>query len=348
MKRLVALITVFAACSLLAPALSQAKQGAGGQVEQLKCPSGVHDWWYCEGGSGYELAVLEDEPLGYWRLGDAGDTTEMSDVMGEHPGEYKNGGGGSAQLGVSGEGVTAAYFVGEDQYAFVNGIEAPKGAYSMEAWVRPTDGKAMMIMQQGASGALYINEAGQYTFVPDSNEVHLQLVDEEAEDVAYLHGEAEKFHQVLGTWDGKTDTAVLYVDGREVAHATSTQAPSGSATFYVGYGTLAPWARGYIDEAAYYSHALSAERVKQHFEEDPPPPLLMRKARKSSSSGSSGSSSGQKNGSAGSSHKHKKPAGHKKHKAKAKHSKRKPKKHNKHKGHLKHKKHRAKHSRKGR
>ena len=67
--------------------------------------------------------------------------------------------------------------------------------------------------------------------------------------------------------------ATLYVDGRAVATGANTTAPSGSSTFYIGYGTLASWFNGYVTEASYYGQALSADRVLDHFQADPPPAL---------------------------------------------------------------------------
>ncbi len=51
----------------------------------------------------------------------------------------------------------------------------------------------------------------------------------------------------------------------------ATGSSSGGGTFYVGYGTQAPWFVGALDEVAYYDSALSPERVLQHFLADPPP-----------------------------------------------------------------------------
>jgi hypothetical protein len=214
--------------------------------------------------------VLGDDPIGYWRLGDALDNTVMSDATGAHPGVYANGAGGSPQLGIAGDGSTAAYFVGGNQFGYVNGVAAPTGAYSMEAWVLPVAGGAGMIMQQGGSGALYIDGGGRYVFVPQSNDSTIQVVDTAHADAVPATG-AMAFHQVVGAWDGTT--ATLYVDGRAVASAAASRAPSGSATLYIGYGTFAPPLHGFIDEAAYYAHALDPTRVQAHFAADPPPPL---------------------------------------------------------------------------
>lgn len=256
-RRFVEVGAVLLGCLLLGPTAANAN-----------CPPGVELPDYCT--IGYVNVVLQDNPLAYWRLGDALDTSVMSDETGNHPGTYKNGAGGSPQLGISGDEDTAAYFVGEGQYGYVNDIEAPQSAYSMEAWVLASDDDASMIMQHGGSGALFIDGSGRYAFAPDSNEVGLRVVDEEPGD-ALPSGGATAFHHVVGTWT--KSTARLYVDGRLVDKETSNKPPSGSATFYIGYGTIAPWVRGFIDEAAYYNHALSADRIAAHYYADPPPPL---------------------------------------------------------------------------
>jgi hypothetical protein len=78
-----------------------------------------------------------------------------------------------------------------------------------------------------------------------------------------------KWQQVVGTWDGVD--IKIYVDGQLAGTVESTRRPSSVSTFYVGYGELAPWFRGTIDEVAYYGTALPAARVYQHFIADPPP-----------------------------------------------------------------------------
>lgn len=70
--------------------------------------------------------------------------------------------------------------MGNDQYGYVNNIPAPQNAYTMEAWVLPQTADAGRIMQQGGSGALYINSLG----VPSSNEVHVQVANAVYEDQA--------------------------------------------------------------------------------------------------------------------------------------------------------------------
>ncbi|MCW3014146.1 MAG: hypothetical protein JWO02_1238 [Solirubrobacterales bacterium] len=206
--------------------------------------------------SKYFKVVLADRPLAYWRLGDAADASSMTDVAGAHAGEYKNGAGGSPRVGISGDGNTTGVFVGNGTYGFVNNLTAPQTAYTLEAWVNPADTDDAMIVQHGSAGALAIR----------GGHVFFRQVDTDVTGPALPTG---TFSHVVGTWDGHT--AILYVDGVPVGSAASEKAPSGTSTFYVGYGDLAPWLRGSLDEVAYYDHALTGEHVLWHFEADPPP-----------------------------------------------------------------------------
>ena len=78
------------------------------------------------------------------------------------------------------------------------------------------------------------------------------------------------FTQVVGVWDG---TSIhIYVNGELQASAEATRRPSSSSTFYVGFGEIAPWFKGSLDEVAYYGKALTPGRILEHFLADPPPP----------------------------------------------------------------------------
>ncbi len=79
------------------------------------------------------------------------------------------------------------------------------------------------------------------------------------------------WQQVVGTWDG-VDISI-YINGKLKGTVESTKRPSSSSTFYVGYGELAPWFAGSIDEVAYYPIGLAPARVYQLWLADPPADL---------------------------------------------------------------------------
>ena len=217
----------------------------------------------------YSGVILADGPLAWWRLGDAWDQSVLTDSSGHHhDGEYKNSATGTAgspqpSYGVSGDGDTAAIFTGNGTYAYVNGLAAPQHAYSIETWIMPTTLGTQMIFQQGGAGAIWINSSRQLAFRQVDN-----FVDSEIDYTLPAGFDLSKFHQVVATWDGTT--ATLYLDGALVAQKGVADPVSGASTIYLGYGTFAPWFSGYLDETAYYDHALTADQVATHYHADPP------------------------------------------------------------------------------
>jgi len=197
----------------------------------------------------YATVVLTDQPVSYWRLGSGGAT--IGDELGRYQGEFKN---GAAPVGVTGVGgeTGAGYFSGNGSYGYINGFPAPTTAYTLEVWAKAADTGDGMLIQQGGAGALFIS-GGRYVFRQVDTNV-----------VASTGPTPGSFDHVVATWDG--EVARIFVNGVLAGSAGSTKAPSGSGTIYIGYGDQAPWFRGYLDEAAYFGHALTPERVLAHYQ----------------------------------------------------------------------------------
>ncbi|HNA45296.1 MAG TPA: LamG domain-containing protein [Solirubrobacterales bacterium] len=208
--------------------------------------------------------IGEDHPLAYYRLDEAVGSDDMIDRSGNHhDGIYQNGialgrNGATAcerrphpprvcELAAPAEN-KAGYFPARDGHGYVNGITAPTTGYTMEAWVKPKDGNNMMIVSHGGGGQLFIS-GGNLAF-------------RQVQDTIYSGGAVSPgvWSHVAATWDGHNTR--LYVNGVQVAHSGSAnKPPSGTSTFYVGYGEMAPWFHGDMDEVAYYGHALSQHRI---------------------------------------------------------------------------------------
>ena len=200
-----------------------------------------------------------DGPIAYYRLGDASGAA-MADSSGNgRNGEYKND-QDSGPVGISGDGDHARNFFGKGGYGYVNGIAAPRYQSTMEAWVYPVDGRDQSIVGHGDAGEIYIK---------DSFFRYRRMGETVTSSVPAIPGH---WQQVVGTWDG-VDLRI-YVNGVETGKTESTKRPSSVSTFYVGFGELAPWFYGAIDEVAYYPTALNANRVYQHWLADPPPENL--------------------------------------------------------------------------
>jgi parallel beta-helix repeat protein len=203
--------------------------------------------------------IADDNPFGFWRLGDNDGAETLGATTGP-AGEYKNG-QHSDVGGVTGDGDRARLFTGADGYGYVNNLTA-KPQYTLSAFVKlDSPARSASLLQHGGAGAIWYSATDQ--------KVHFRPVDwDTAEAVSSSVLSASAWHHVAGTFDGTT--ARLYVDGGQVGTVTSDKAPSGQATFYVGYGDKAPWLRGWVDEVAYFGAALSATHVKEIWLADPP------------------------------------------------------------------------------
>jgi hypothetical protein len=194
-----------------------------------------------------------DQPTWWWRLGESSGTTMVAAAGGKN-GVLKNGVVLGQPGALAGDANTAALFNGSAAYASVSGIAAPKSAYTMEIWMKANaalqDGT---LIDQGGAGALYV-KTDRFCFRQTTTSVCWAQP-----PVAGV------WYHVVGSWDKASGVARLYVDGVERASGPAPAAPSGSGTLYIGYGSAAPWFKGYLDEPAYYSTALSPGRVAAHY-----------------------------------------------------------------------------------
>ena len=87
----------------------------------------------------YSAAVIADQPVGYWRLGETSGTT-AKDASGTNPGTYRNGALlGQASLLPSDSANSAVSFDGVNDYVGIPSSTAlkPTARVSVEAWIKP-------------------------------------------------------------------------------------------------------------------------------------------------------------------------------------------------------------------
>jgi hypothetical protein len=212
---------------------------------------------------------LDDDPVGYWRLGDASASSTIVDASTRHrDGEFKNG-QQSSPLGISADTDRSRVFFGSSGYGFVRDVPSPpEHAYTMEAFVSPSAAGSMMVMQHGGGGALLIDRSGHFAF---------RQTDTTATASAITAVPGQWYH-VVGRWDGfraRIDVRRWHADhlafDSTFAEADSARGPIGTPTLYIGFGDQAPWCKCALDEVAYYFTALSDRHVLEHFYADPPP-----------------------------------------------------------------------------
>jgi hypothetical protein len=224
--------------------------------------------------------VQDDDPVAYYRFNEPYPSAQdpqsitMVDSSGHgHDGTYKNdvvpGRTGAiacerrphppraCELASDPEN-RAASFPERDGYGYVNGISASTSGYTMEAWVKPRDSNDMMVMSHGRAGQLWIS-GGRLAFQQSQDNVYSSGPDSAVPP--------NQWSFVSATWDRSSGRTYLYVNGHQVGSSdTANKEPSGTSTFYVGYGEMAPWFHGEIDEAALYDHALSHDAFEDRYE----------------------------------------------------------------------------------
>ena len=214
-----------------------------------------------------------DSPVVYCRLGDASGGPMLDSSGNGNNGIYKND-QDSGPVGISGDGDRARDFFGKGGYGYINGVAAPRYQSTLEAWVYPRDARDQSIVGHGDAGEIFI-QGGQFKYRRMGETV-----------TSSVPVQVGAWQQVAGTWDGADIR--IYVNGVETGKVESTRRPSSVSTFYVGFGELAPWFYGAIDEVAYYPVALNANRMYQHWLADPPPEDLTENPGEGTEPGSPG------------------------------------------------------------
>jgi len=201
----------------------------------------------------YATEAIGDRPAVYLRFGEAGGTT-MRDASGASRHGYYQNGVVLGQPGAVAGSNTAARFDGRAAYGYLPSLPAPAQAYTLEAWANTTRSGDQTIADHGGAGALVLR-ADRFCFRQTRTELCWTSTPATG-----------TWYHVAGTWDAASGTARLYVDGVLRASRQATDQPSGSSSFYVGYGQTAPWFSGLLDDVALYPVALDAARVQAHYD----------------------------------------------------------------------------------
>lgn len=209
----------------------------------------------------YDAAVLGDDPVAYWRLGERRGTTTAADASGSNRGgSYKRG----VTLGVPGVlgGNTAASFDGSKGKVVVNDHAELRlnGAFSIEFWAQgePT-GKAWPgIMNK--SGSWTAN--GYLIWYSTDGRIHFKRNNTEWVTPAGALS-ADRLRHFVVTYDGSSVT--WYVDGaRASSGPASLPLNLGTTALELGSGDAGNPGKVVLDEVALYPSALSGTQVAAH------------------------------------------------------------------------------------
>jgi len=222
-------------------------------------------------GPPYVVAVLEDQPVAYWRFGESSGTT-AHDASGNgndavYDGAVTLGGPGA----IAGDPDTAAGFDGAtafvdaaDRFAF--GGTQP---FSLEAWVNPTSVATYLGIASRKDATTGPPSEGYLLFVgPNVGPIGFQRLD--ATNLSTVSSTSTPtpgtYTYVVATFDG-VDMNV-YVNGDLQSTQTGSFTIAGAMSHFVvaaEAGGTGNFFSGTIDEPAVYDHPLPGDRVKTHW-----------------------------------------------------------------------------------
>lgn len=207
--------------------------------------------------------MLDDHPVGYWRLGDS-DTMAADISGGGTPGAYGSGITQGVAGAIADQTNSAAEFDGRAGAISLGSGFDFRGAFSIEAWIRPTmfDTYRHVFTREHREPpwqgyALLVNDQMQVVFerfvIDNPLDVRSSIM-------------ANSFSHVVATYDG--EFMRLYVNGQPVKSRTDMrEQPAAETITLIGAATLSQgFFAGAIDEVAVYSTALPAERIAMHYQ----------------------------------------------------------------------------------
>ena len=232
--------------------------------------------------SNYPEEVLFDEPLAYWRLGEAAGPT-AADASANGNNATADAGVVFAQASLIPPDADTAVGLSGDPRLVSAGFEKVDSGTSIEFWARfnaaPADGAFTNLVGDGeaANDFHLMVQAGGAGIVrahvlTDAGTVSVDSPDPLTD---------ERQHHIAATWDATSGDLRLYVDKVEVATANQTgTAINTDNPIYIGRDGIEPGLfDGSIDEVAVYDFPLPPARIAARFNRvdvppPPPPPIV--------------------------------------------------------------------------
>jgi len=214
-------------------------------------------------GDPYRTLVLGDDPLGYWRLGDA-DPPVAHDETGSFDGTYV-GGVLLGEPGIDGRD-GAAHFLGRgdlmsvgDRFDF-----SALAAFTLEAWVKPDALPTELTPICSKGGYLGDYFRGYTLDFYDQGVRLMRCHDDTCQSVTGPPIQAGVYSHVVAAFDGAT--FYVYVDGQAPVTAASPVELADTDAAFVWAGSLSTFGLfvGLLDEVAVYGYALGPEKVAAH------------------------------------------------------------------------------------
>lgn len=227
----------------------------------------------------YRDEVLADNPVAYWRLGEAAGVGTAADEVGALPGTYT----GTLTLetagALSGDADTAVDFLGTGYVTWGTAgwrsVLSGASAVTLELWFKRSGNPAQRewILGETIRDTYY---GGTALYLETDGTLRLTGRSTHTESGEALPGVGvvtdDSWHHIVGVLDFANDQMLLYIDGQLDASAAVTFDSStrvyGTASTdatTMAYGPTEGYLAYSADEFALYGSVLSADRIWQHY-----------------------------------------------------------------------------------
>lgn len=225
---------------------------------------------YCA--SAYSDLVLEDDPVGYWRLSDGfgGSVTTASGEGESPPGIYEGAPTPMTEGALAAEEDGAVRLDGDGDHMVVAPYDAldTRDAITLECWFRADDieGVRPILEFEDAEGNI-----GPHIWNYDRGDrIFVNLIDVEGASHAIMSEPgtvvAGEWYHVAATYDGAVGR--LHLNGEVVGETTGGFSLRTAGALAVGRAVRGEadvfFYKGAIDEVAVYDHALSRATIRRH------------------------------------------------------------------------------------
>lgn len=211
----------------------------------------------------YVAAVLEDEPIAYFRFED--DNSSIFDEIATGPLATAYGG---VQYGQAGAVDSAIHFDGSTAGITVGDVLDFEGtdAMTLELWakVEHTSSFQHLVTKRIDTESGFF---GYSVSIQTGGNLHFMRANADSRSLNLFECPVDRFLHIVGTFEGTISR--FYIDGEQVDDnpmADVIELPNLDVPLRFGAGTNFAHFQGTLDEIALYDHALTPERVAAHFE----------------------------------------------------------------------------------
>lgn len=237
--------------------------------------NGTNSWNAAADFRPYRSAVLADTPSLYWRLNETTGTTAADTGASARPGTYA-GPYSRAQPGALVSESTDTAVSLTQAVITANTTAAGPTTFSVEAWMNTSSNTGGRLIGWGDGSGTTMSTAARVDrqlYLAPTGTVYFGIGTAKTVIASSASLNNSVWHHVVGTYTTGTGNMRLYVDGTLQGSATATTNGTANGYWRAGAEAMTGWTGnpdtyydGLLDEVAVYATALTATRVKAHYD----------------------------------------------------------------------------------